>query len=95
MWHSSLFLYTRFTGLYTGRNLTGNKISITEEDDCQRSLGLYGDWANFPAADCSQTGMAGGSCRMPDWSWINIPGNTRSSLKSWSIEKIRLALRGS
>ena len=36
--------------------LDREQISITEEDDCQRSLGLYGDWAHFPATDC-----------FPDW----------------------------
>lgn len=36
--------------------LDREQISITEKDDCQRSLGLYGDWAHFPATDC-----------FPDW----------------------------
>ena len=46
--------------------LDREQISIIEEDDCQRSLGLYGDWAYFPAADC-----------FPDWYGGRVLQNAR------------------
>lgn len=46
--------------------LDREQISITEEDDCQRSLGLYGDWAHFPATDC-----------FPDWYGGRVLQNAR------------------
>ena len=46
--------------------LDREQISITEKDDCQRSLGLYGDWAHFPAADC-----------FPDWYGGRVLQNAR------------------
>jgi len=49
--------------------LDREQISITEEDDCQRSLGLYGDWAHFPATDC-----------FPDWYGGRVLQNARLAL---------------
>lgn len=50
------FLSRRAHSILCREELDREQISITEEDDCQRSLGLYGDWAHFPATDC-----------FPDW----------------------------
>jgi len=46
--------------------LDREQISITENDNCQRSLGLYGDWAHFPATDC-----------FPDWYGGRVLQNAR------------------
>jgi RNA-dependent RNA polymerase len=46
--------------------LDREQVSITEKDSCQRSLGLYGDWAHFPAADC-----------FPDWYGGRVLQNAR------------------
>jgi len=67
MWHSS----TLFVGQQAHRalhreELDREQVSITEEDNCQRSLGLYGDWAHFPAADC-----------FPDWYGGRVLQNAR------------------
>ena len=58
VWYVPLFRLFSFAGLtiLCREELDREQISITEEDDCQRSLGLYGDWAHFPATDC-----------FPDW----------------------------
>ena len=57
LWYApfSHFTYVPRSTLFR-EELDREQISITEDDDCQRSLGLYGDWAHFPATDC-----------FPDW----------------------------
>ena len=62
---STLFVYGAHWTL-SREELDREQISITEKDDCQRSLGLYGDWAYFPAADC-----------FPDWYGGRVLQNAR------------------
>jgi len=90
-----LHLRAGLTELHTGRNLTGNKSRSLRTTIANGHLASTVTGHISPQQIASQTGMVDGSCRMPDWSRINIPGNIRSSSKPWSIEKIRLALRGS
>lgn len=91
-----LCLYIRFTGLRTGRNLTGSRFRSRRRTIANGHLASTVTGHISLQQIASQTGMVDGSCRMPGWSWATtIPGNLRSNLKPWSIEKIRPVLRGS
>lgn len=80
MWHSPTLLIQQVHWILRREELDREQISIIEKDDCQRSLGLYGDWAYFPAADC-----------FPDWYGGRVLQNARLVLdKSPGKFKIQL-----